>query len=146
MIRYNIILSRPRVDMDVLIPSTFLDPRADIHMIQGLSVHVKSVRVPLLRSDADNLVQLGQARDLRKGRERLHKSELVEVACSYDCCRGINGEDFGNELLSSVSICAWRLWEGASAYACDICLDQSIAHDAVDRRPQVALQARTAAL
>lgn len=141
MIRHNIILSRPRVDMNVLVSSTLLDPRADVHMIQCLSVHVKSVRVPLLRRDADNLVQLGQARDLRKDRERLHEGELVEVACGNDCCRGVNGQDFGNELLSSVSICAWRLWGGASTYACDIRLDQSVAHDTVDRRPQVALQA-----
>lgn len=141
MIRYNIILSRPRVDMDVLISSTLLDPRADIHMIQSLSVHVKSVRVTLLRRNADNLIQLGQARDIREDRERFHEGKLVEVASGDDCCRGVNGQDFGNELLSSVSICAWRLWGGASAYACDIGLDQSIAHDAVDRRPQVALQA-----
>lgn len=108
MIRHNIILSRPRVDMDVLIPSTLLDPRANIHMIQGLSVHVKSVRVPLLRRDADNLIQLGQARDLRKCRERLYECKLVEVTCSYDCSRRVNGEDFGDELLHSVSIHNFR--------------------------------------
>lgn len=112
MIRHNIILSRPCVDMDVLVSSTLLDTRADIHMIQSLSVHVKSVRVPLLRRDADNLIQLGQPRDLRKGRERLHKSEFVEVARGNDCRRGVNRQDFGNELLSSVSIYAWRLGVG----------------------------------
>lgn len=142
MIRHNIVLNRPRVDMNMLISSTLLDPRADIHMIQGLSVHVKCVCVPLLRRNADNLIQLGQPRDLRKGCERLHECKFVEVACGYDCRRGINGQDFGNELLRSVSICAGKLWEGKglSSYACDIRLDQSIAHDAVDRRPQVALQ------
>lgn len=143
MIRNDIILSRPRVNVDVLISGTLLNPGANIHMIQGLSVHVKSVRVPLLRRNANNLVQLRQARDLRKGRERLHKSELVEVACSYDCCRGINGQYFGNELLSSVSIDTLRLWggEGLSSYACDIRLYQSVTDDTVDRRPQIALQA-----
>lgn len=110
MIRYNIILSRPRVDMNVLISSTLLDPRADIHMVQGLGVHVKSVSVPLLRRNADNFIQLGQARDLSKGREWLHEGKLVEVACGYDSCRGVNGEDFGNELLPFVSFPAGRFY------------------------------------
>lgn len=86
MIRHDIVLSCPGIYVDVLIPSTLLEHRADVHMIQGLSVHIKSVRVPLLRSNADNLIQLCQARDLRKCGERLHEGELIEVACGYDCC------------------------------------------------------------
>lgn len=103
MVRHNSILSRPSVDMDVLIPSTLLKHRADIHMIQGLGVHVKGVSVPLLRRDADNVIQLGQSRDLRKGREGLHKGELVEVACGNDGSGGVNGQDLGDELLPPVS-------------------------------------------
>lgn len=143
MIRYNIVLGRPSVDMDMLVPSTLLEPRADIHVIQSLRVHIESVRVPLLNRGADSLVQLRQAGDLREGRERLHEGELVEVACGYDCGGGVNGQDFGNELLYSVSFPASRLWggKGVSAYACDVRLNQPVADDTVDRRPQVALQA-----
>lgn len=109
MVRHDVVLSRPRVDMDVLITSTLLEHRTDIHMIQGLSVHIKSVCVPLLRRNADNLIQLCQARYLRKCDERLHEGKLIEVACGYDRCRGINGEYFGNKLLFSVSLPLSRL-------------------------------------
>lgn len=103
MIRHNIVLSCPSVDMNMLISSTFLEAWTDIHVVKSLSVHVISVRVPLLNRHADNLIQLGQARYLCEGRERLNEGELVEVACGYDGCRGINGENLGNKLLSSVS-------------------------------------------
>lgn len=125
MIRHHIIIRRPRVGMDVLKPRRLLvrQGRADIHVVEGLGVHVvgtvlyqqppshpDSLRgvhllgIPLLNRMLQRLIQLHHPRHSRKVLQRLHKGKLVEITRGNDVCRWVKSQNLRDECLFSVSI------------------------------------------
>jgi hypothetical protein len=75
------------------------EPLADVHVVQGLAVLVKKVRVALSLGQANHLVEVDEAGLGRERLEGLDLREFVEVARGDDACAGILGEDGGSKVL-----------------------------------------------
>lgn len=84
MVADLIIVVLPRVEVEVLVFGAFLDARADVHMIEGLGVHIEEVSVALLNRNVGDIVEVEEARDLLEGNEGLNLNKLVEVTGNDD--------------------------------------------------------------
>lgn len=108
MVTDKVVVQLPGVDVDMLVVRLVrLGERgADEHVVELLGVHVVDVRVALVDGDADDLVEVEQARLGGEGSQGLDEGELVEVTAGDDAGVGVLGEDLGDEgLVFCVSLC-----------------------------------------
>lgn len=107
----------PSVQVQVLDLGMIGQPPANVHVVQGLAVLVKQVRVALDRGKTSDLVGVKQARLGGKGLNGLDLRKLVEVAGGDDASLGVLGEDPGDEVLrkrgeGTISPCPWGTRRG----------------------------------
>lgn len=120
---------RPRIHMYMLrrTPRTRSQSRTHKHVIQGLRIHIKQIRILLRLRQPQRLIQFPQPRHRRKRPQRLHGAKFVIIARRHDfciCVRVENGTDEGAE---------------------DLCLGDALRDAVVDGRARVAVERGTSA-
>ena len=94
----------PGVDVHVLILDTLAQLLADEHVVKGLAVAVKQVRVSLCHGDLGSIVNVNETRSLDESLDRCNIGELVEVTSHDNVSLTVLLEDLSNEVLKVVSI------------------------------------------
>jgi hypothetical protein len=150
VITSHILLRRPRINMNMLkvLPAHLpRRPRTSIHVIQLLLAAAKSISIPLLLRDLRNNIQILQTRHLHKPAQRLHCSELVEIACDNNRSILILLQDLGDERARDFSLTSAAvdaavdgrtsvaLQRGRAAFACPVVVDGEEGARAVDHFP-----------
>lgn len=99
MIRHHVVSRRPRVDVDVFIAGSLAKGRAHIYVVKRLRVHIVHVRVSLNLGRPHEVIQIREPGNVGKHFQRLDEYKLVEITCSDDGCRGIEGENLRDKVL-----------------------------------------------
>jgi hypothetical protein len=95
-----VVVVLPSVEVQVLVLDRLLQGRADVHVVEGLGVHVEEVGVTLLGWDIRDIVQVQHAGDVLEDLEGLNLGEVVEIASSDDAGAGVLLEDLSDKGLS----------------------------------------------
>jgi hypothetical protein len=100
-----VVVVLPGVEVQVLVLDGLLQGRADIHVVEGLGVHVEEIGVTLLGGDVGDIVQVQHAGDVLEDLEGLDLGEVVEIASSDDAGAGVLFEDLSDKRLSRRNTC-----------------------------------------
>lgn len=94
-----VVIVLPGVEVQVLVLGRASGSRADVHVVEGLAVHVEEVGVALVDGDLSRLIEICEAGLVRENLQGLDLDEVVEVPCCDDVGLGVLLEDLGNEAL-----------------------------------------------